>query len=90
VTRDFQRTRPIWPHRRIISLGAVMIIDTVRRFPESAPALQTLGIQYVVVHAARFSDHGREILEATRERSDCRLVLQIGTDYLFEIIAAGR
>ena len=66
--------------------GHAEAVDIVRRFPESVPAIRDLGVQYVVVHGSRFSDGGREIVEAARHRTDCRLVAQIGSDYLYEIL----
>lgn len=76
IVNGFGRTEPP---------GHEAVIDTVRMFPASAPAMRELGIQYVVVHADRFPDRGRAILDAAQECASCRLVAQIESDYLFEI-----
>jgi hypothetical protein len=62
------------------------VVETVREFPRSIPAMRDLGIQYVVVHAGRLPDRGRQLLDAAGQRGDCRLVAQIDSDYLFEIL----
>jgi len=40
------------------------------------------------VHAARYPNHGKDILEAAKASAGCRLVQQIGDDYLFELTGA--
>jgi hypothetical protein len=62
------------------------VVATVRAFPESIPRMRALGIQYVVVHADRFPDSAASLLAAAANRTDCRLVRRIDTDYLFEIL----
>jgi hypothetical protein len=77
IVNGFGRTEPP---------GHGEIISTVRMFPESAPALRRIGIQYVIVHGNRLPGGGRAIIDAARRRTDCRLVRQVGSDYLFEIL----
>ncbi|MBM3778803.1 MAG: hypothetical protein FJW23_11295 [Acidimicrobiia bacterium] len=55
-------------------------------FPASTDQLRELGVQYVVVHAARFPDRGEKLLLTAQVTPRCRLVTYIGTDYLFELI----
>jgi hypothetical protein len=79
IANGFGRTEPP---------GHGEIVETVRLFPSSIPAMRELGIQYVVVHADRFPDKGRAILDAALARRDCRLAARIGSDSLFEILKA--
>ena len=76
IVNGFGRTEPA---------GHEEIVETVRRFPSSIPAMRELGLQYVVVHADRFPDKAQALLDAALVRSDCRLAARIGSDYLFEI-----
>ena len=62
------------------------VLQLVERFPAQASALHAMGLQYVIVHADQYPNHGQAILAAARGSTGCRLVLQIGTDYLFELI----
>lgn len=62
------------------------VLTRVRNFPSSADDLRALGVQYVVLHADRFPDGARDMLAAAQASVSCRLVLQIGSDYLFEIL----
>jgi hypothetical protein len=64
------------------------VLATVRAFPASAPAMRALGIQYVVLHAARYPDRGAGILHDARMAPGVRLAGQIDSDYLFELIDA--
>jgi len=64
------------------------VLAHVRNFPSSAADLRALGVQYVVVHAERFPDRARDMLAAAQASVSCRLVLQLGSDYLFEILGA--
>ena len=57
----------------------------MRAFPASISQMQEIGIEYVVVHAARYPDHGRDLLAAAAARPDCRLLQRSGDDYLFDI-----
>jgi hypothetical protein len=47
--------------------------------------MRELGIQYVVLHAGRYPDGARAILDAAATQPGCRLVGQIASDYLFEL-----
>ncbi|MEQ1758717.1 MAG: hypothetical protein ABL986_10390 [Vicinamibacterales bacterium] len=78
IVNGFGRTEPA---------GYAELVAKVRDFPGNAQALRLLGLQYVVVHAERYPNHGREILAAARASAGCRLVRQVGDDYLFELIA---
>jgi hypothetical protein len=66
--------------------GHAELIDTVRAFPATSKQMRMLGVQYVVLHANRYPDGGEAILTAARTHQACRLVAQIGSDYLFELI----
>jgi hypothetical protein len=76
IVNGFGRTAPA---------GYDRVLATVRAFPASVPQMRELGIQYVVVHAARYPDHAGDMLAAAAARPDCRLVQRSGDDYLFEI-----
>jgi hypothetical protein len=76
IVNGFGRTAPP---------GYNAVLATVRAFPASAAAMRALGIQYVIVHAARFPDGARSVLDAAATQPGCRLVGQIGSDYLFEL-----
>ena len=65
--------------------GHEAVVASLRMFPGGASVLRRLGVQYVVLHADRFPDHGRDVLAATRESADYRLVRTVGSDYLFEV-----
>jgi hypothetical protein len=77
IVNGFGRTAPP---------GYEAILDIVRAFPGSVPAIGALGIQYVIVHGDRFDDGAKPMLAAAQNRSDSRLIAQIGNDYLFEIV----
>jgi hypothetical protein len=62
------------------------VVKTVRAFPGTAQEMRKLGVQYVVLHADRYPDHGEAILAEARTHRACRLITQIGSDYLFELI----
>lgn len=62
------------------------LVAQVRDFPNAAAALHALGLQYVVLHAERYPNHGRDILAAAMASAGCRLVRQVGSDYLFELV----
>ena len=84
IVNGFGRTEPP---------GHAEMVGLARAFPASAPALNALGVQYVVVHGDRFADGASEMVAAAQERADCHLVARIGNDYLFEIappVNAGR
>jgi hypothetical protein len=52
--------------------------------PNNARTMRQLGVDYVVLHAARYPD-GKAIAEAAMQMSDYELAGQIGTDYLFRV-----
>ena len=66
--------------------GHAEAMQVINRFPDSADEIRRLGVQYVVVHADRFADHAEPLLARARENPACRLVEQLGSDYLFEIV----
>jgi hypothetical protein len=76
IVNGFGRTAP---------RGYDDLLATVRAFPASISQMQEIGIEYVVVHAARYPDHGRDLLAAAAARPDCRLLQRSGDDYLFDI-----
>ena len=43
-------------------------------------------MQYVVVHADRLAPEERGIIDAARANPRCRLVTQMDSDYLFEML----
>jgi hypothetical protein len=53
--------------------------------PNNARTLRQLGIDYVVLHAARFPDGARELLRAALSSPEYRLVARVGSDYLFGV-----
>jgi hypothetical protein len=65
--------------------GYTGLIALARDFAYNAAALRALGLQYVVVHSERYPNHGEKILSAARACTGCRLVRQVGGDYLFEL-----
>jgi hypothetical protein len=77
IVNGFGRTSP---------RGHDEVIATVRAFPSSAAAMRRLGIQHVIIHADRFSDGARDLLDAATKCRECRLVMQLGSDHLFEIV----
>jgi hypothetical protein len=62
------------------------IVAGLRDFPARAGELRRIGVQYVVVHAGRFSDRAATLLAAARASAGCRLVRAIDSDYLFEML----
>ncbi len=62
------------------------LVAQVRNFPGSVPVLRGLGVQYVVLHAEKYPNHGNDIVSQARVTPGCRLVRRVGTDYLFEIV----
>jgi hypothetical protein len=79
IVNGFGRTEPP---------GYADLIAQVRDFPHAAAALHARGLQYVVVHAERYPNHGKDILDAARACTGCRLVRQMGDDYLFELVGS--
>jgi len=54
--------------------------------PNSATRMRVLGIDYVVLHAARYPDRAAEILAEARTSRDFQEVARIGDDYLFRLL----
>jgi hypothetical protein len=77
IVNGFGRTQPA-DHARLL--------ERVRGFPATADGLQAMGVQYVVVHADRLPNHGSELIAAAKANPRCRLVREIGSDYLFELV----
>lgn len=76
IVNGFGRTEPP---------GYDRVLELVEDFPAHAAALHAMGLQYVVLHADQYPNHGQAILAAARSSARCRLVLQRGADYLFEV-----
>lgn len=66
------------------------VIARVRAFASDPAAVAALGVQYVVVHAARLPSEDRGIIDIAKANPGCRLAAQIGDDYLFELLAPPR
>jgi hypothetical protein len=64
------------------------IVGKVRAFASNPAAVRALGVQYVVVHGDRLAREDRGIIEAAKANPLCRLVAQIDSDYLFEILGS--
>jgi hypothetical protein len=64
------------------------VIQAVRAFAIDPAPARALGVQYVVVHAARLEGIERRLPEAALANPLCRLVAQVGDDYLFELLDA--
>ena len=62
------------------------VIAAIRSFASDPEAVRALGVQYVVVHADRLAPEERGIIDAARANPRCRLVKQIDSDYLFEML----
>jgi hypothetical protein len=79
IVNGFGRTEP--PHQ-------AAVVQAVRGFAIDPGPARALGIQYVVVHAARLEGAERGLVEAALANPLCRLSAQIGDDYLFELLDA--
>ena len=66
------------------------VIAAIRSFASDPAAVRALGVQYVIVHADRLAREERGVIDAARANPGCRLVAQIGSDYLFEMLDAPR
>lgn len=53
--------------------------------PNNARTMRQLGVEYVVFHAARYPEGGKEPLRAALDSPEYQLVAQAGTDYLFKV-----
>jgi hypothetical protein len=53
--------------------------------PNNAKTMRELGVDYIVVHAARYPDRAAEILREAMVRPEYELVAQDGHDYLFRV-----
>ena len=62
------------------------VVAAIRSFASDPAAVSALGVQYVVVHADRLAPEERGIIDAARANPRCRLVRQIESDYLFEML----
>lgn len=81
IVNGFGRTEPP---------GHADLVSIARRFPATASLLRDLGVHYIVLHTARYADGAQGILAAARAEPACRIVTQIGDDYLVELVAAPR
>ncbi len=77
IVNGFGRTAPPG-HDRLLAL--------IRDFPAHAAELRRSGLQYVLVHAARFQDGAQTLLAAAAASPDYRIARRIGSDYLFELV----
>jgi hypothetical protein len=70
--------------------GLHWVIGVVNAFPgpNSAVRMRGLGIDFVVLHAARYPDRAVAILAEARSSPDFQLVAQIDDDYLFRLVTA--
>ena len=68
--------------------GLHWVVGAVEAFPgpNSATRMRVLGIDYVVLHAARYPDRAAEILAEARTSRDFQEVARIGDDYLFRLL----
>jgi hypothetical protein len=64
------------------------VVQAVRGFALDPAPARAFGVQYVVVHAARLEGAERGLVEAALANPLCRLAVQIGDDYLFELLDA--
>jgi hypothetical protein len=62
------------------------VVAKVRAFATDPGAVAALGVQYVVVHGDRLPREDRGIIDAAKANPRCRLVRQIESDYLFEVL----
>lgn len=53
--------------------------------PNNAKAMRDAGVDYVILHAARYPDHAAAILRDAAALPDYELVLRDGDDYLFSV-----
>ena len=65
------------------------ILNSLRAFPANSESLRATGVQYVVVHGDGFPEHGSAVVAAATMSADYRLVRQVGSDYLFEVVSGG-
>jgi hypothetical protein len=79
IVNGFGRTEPP---------GQAAVVQAVRDFALDPRPARALGIQYIVVHAARLEGAERGLVEAALANPLCRLATQIGDDYLFELLDA--
>jgi hypothetical protein len=56
--------------------------------PNNARTMRELGIEYVVVHTARYSDGAPELIRVASESPEYELAARVGPDYLFRVRAA--
>jgi hypothetical protein len=81
IVNGFGRTAPE---------GHAAVVQSLHDFPANPEPLRATGVQYVVMHADRFPNHGEAVLTAARASADYRLVRQVGPDYLFEVVRRGQ
>jgi len=77
IVNGFGRTEPP---------GHGQVIEAVRAFPASASLLRELGVQYVVVHTARYGDGATTLLAEAATCEECRLATRMGPDYVYELV----
>ena len=53
--------------------------------PNNAKTMRALGVEYVVLHAARYPDAGAAILKDAQASPEYQLIAQRGTDYLYRV-----
>jgi hypothetical protein len=53
--------------------------------PNNAKKMRTLGVEYVILHAARYEDGAVEILKEAQASPEYELVTRMGDDYLYRV-----
>jgi len=53
--------------------------------PNNAKKMRTLGVEYVILHAARYDDGAVEILKEAQASPEYELVTRMGDDYLYRV-----
>lgn len=66
------------------------LLDGMSAFPSpaSAAVMRRVGVDYVVVHAARYPVAITDRIQAARTSPDFRFVARAGSDYLFSVLAS--
>ena len=67
--------------------GHPRVISHMNAFPgpNNAHTMRAIGVEYVVVHGARYADGARTLLDVAMASPEYELVERLGTDYLFRV-----
>ena len=81
IVNGFGRTQPPGQRR---------VISHMMAFPgpNNAKAMRSLGVEYVVFHAARQPAEAQSIIQEALRLGEYQLVARVGTDYLFKVLPA--